>query len=57
MIKAAFHKGAPASKSASLEAQLKCLYASACSKGNQQEELETCTLLQSYDLIGMMEKW
>ncbi|GAB0209472.1 hypothetical protein GRJ2_003414300 [Grus japonensis] len=47
----------PASQSASLGAQLKCLYANACSMGNKQEELETCTHLQGYDLIGITETW
>ena len=54
------HKGipaTPASKSASLGAQLKCLYANAHSMGNKQEELEVCTRLQGYDLIGITETW
>jgi len=51
------HKGAPASKSDSLVAQLKCLYANAYSMGNKQEELEMCIHLQDYDLIGITETW
>ncbi|PKU48831.1 hypothetical protein llap_903 [Limosa lapponica baueri] len=54
------HKGLPvipASKSASLGAQLKCLYANPRSMGNKQEELETCACLQGYDHIGIMETW
>ena len=54
------HKGipaTPASKSASSGAQLKCLCANVCSMGNKQEELEVCTCLQGYDLIGIMEMW
>ncbi|GAB0186117.1 hypothetical protein GRJ2_001077000 [Grus japonensis] len=47
----------PASKSASLRAQLKCLYANAHSMGNKQEELETCAHLQGYDFNGIMEMW
>jgi len=49
------HNRTPASKSASLGAQLKCLYASTCSMGNKQEELETCAHLQGYDLIGIRD--
>jgi len=51
------HKGTPASKSASLRTQLKCLHANACSTGNKQEKLETFTHLQGYDLIGITEMW
>ncbi|GAB0186348.1 mitochondrial enolase superfamily member 1 [Grus japonensis] len=47
----------PANKSASLGAQLKCLYANARSMGNKQEDLETCVCLQGYDLIGITEMW
>ena len=43
--------------SASSGAQLKCLYTNAWSMGNKQEELETCTLLQGCDLIGITETW
>jgi len=42
-------------KSESLK--LECLYANAHSMGNKQEELEMCTRLQDYDLIGSMEMW
>ena len=35
-------KGTPDSKSASLGAQLNCLYAKACNMGNKEEESETC---------------
>ncbi|GAB0188002.1 hypothetical protein GRJ2_001265500 [Grus japonensis] len=45
----------PANKSASMGAQLKCLYAQ--SMGNKQEELETCVRLQGYDLISITETW
>ncbi|KAK4829098.1 hypothetical protein QYF61_002049 [Mycteria americana] len=54
------HKGilaTPAKKSASLGAQLRCLYANARSMGNKQEELETCACLQGYDLIDIMDMW
>ncbi|GAB0185452.1 hypothetical protein GRJ2_001010500 [Grus japonensis] len=47
----------PANKSASLGAQLKCLYVNTRSVGNKQEELETCVSLQGYDLIGITETW
>ncbi|GAB0175694.1 hypothetical protein GRJ2_000034600 [Grus japonensis] len=47
----------PANKSASLGAQLKCLYTNARSMGNKQEELEMCVCLQGYDLIGITETW
>ena len=47
------HKGTLARKSASLGAQLKCLYANAHSMGNEHEELETCTRLKGYDLIDI----
>jgi len=39
------------------EAQSKHLYAKTCSKVNKQEELETCTPQQAYDLIGITEVW
>jgi len=51
------HKGTPASKSASLEAQLKRLCANTHSMGNKQEELEMCACLQGCDLIGTTETW
>jgi len=47
----------PASKSAPSRAQLNCHQANTCSMGNKQEELETCTHLQGYDLIGVTETW
>ncbi|GAB0200352.1 hypothetical protein GRJ2_002500600 [Grus japonensis] len=47
----------PANKSASLGAQLKCLYVNTRSMGNKQEELEMCVRLQGYDLIGITETW
>ncbi|PKU39216.1 hypothetical protein llap_10481 [Limosa lapponica baueri] len=51
-------KGAiPASKSAPLGTQLKCLYTNVRSMGNKQEKLETYACLQSYDLIGITEMW
>ena len=40
-----------------LKAQLKCLYTSACSMGNKQEELETVAQLEKYDLIAILETW
>ena len=40
-----------------LKAQLKCLYTSACSMGNKQEELEAMVQLGKYDLIAIMETW
>ena len=36
---------------------LKCLYTSACSMGNKQEELEICVQLQGHDLIAITETW
>jgi len=38
-----------------LGAHLQCLYANTCSMGNKQEELETWTSLQDYDLIDITE--
>ena len=38
-------------------AQLKCLYTSACSTGNKQEELEATVLPESYDLVASTETW
>lgn len=54
------HNGIPAtpsSKSGSSGAQLKFLYANACSIGSKHEELETCTHLQGCDHIGITETW
>ena len=42
---------------ARLGASLKCLYTTACSTGNKQEELKVCVHLQGYDLIDITEKW
>jgi len=36
---------------------MKCLHANAHSTENKQKELETCALLQGYDLIGIMKTW
>ncbi|PKU43642.1 nipped-b-like protein [Limosa lapponica baueri] len=47
----------PASKSAPLGAQLKCLYTSACSMGNKQEELEAIVRHESYDVVAITETW
>jgi len=38
-------------------AQRKCLCTSTRSMGNKQEELEAIVLLESYDLIAIMETW
>jgi len=38
-------------------AELKCLYASAHSMGNKQEELETVVQLGKYDLIDITGTW
>lgn len=38
-----------------LTAQLKCLYSSASSTGNKQEELEDTMNLESYDLVAITE--
>ena len=38
-------------------AELKCLYASAHSMGNKQEELEAVVQLRKYDLIAITETW
>lgn len=46
------HRGIPAAP-ASLGTQLTCLCVSACSTGNKQEELGTCTRLSGYDLTGI----
>ncbi|KAK4810175.1 hypothetical protein QYF61_010948 [Mycteria americana] len=40
-----------------LTAQLQCLYTSARSMGNKQEELEATVLLDSYDLVAITETW
>lgn len=40
-----------------MEVQLKCLYVNKHSMKNKQEELVTCTHLQGYHLIGIMEMW
>ena len=37
--------------------QLKCVYASACSVGNKQEELEAIVQQASSDLITITETW
>ena len=36
-------------------AQMKCLYTNTRSTGNKQEELEATVVLESYDLIALME--
>ncbi|PKU37704.1 hypothetical protein llap_11990 [Limosa lapponica baueri] len=38
-------------------AQLKCLYANACSMGNKQEELEATVLLERNDVVAIAETW
>jgi len=38
-------------------AQLKCLYTTAHSMCNKQEELEATMLLESYDLVAITETW
>jgi len=39
------------------KAQLKCLYTSAHSLRNKQDELETVMNLKSYDLVAITETW
>ena len=39
------------------KAQLKCLYTSAHSLSNKQDELETVMHLESYDLVAITETW
>jgi len=36
-------------------AQLKCIYTTACSMGNKQEELEAIVQQDSYDLAAITE--
>jgi len=36
---------------------LTCLYTSACSLGDKEEELEICVQLQSHDLIAFTKTW
>jgi len=40
-----------------LIAQLKCIYTSAGSMGNKQEELEDIVQQDSYDLVVIIEMW
>lgn len=47
----------PASQSASLGTQLKCIYANARSMRNKEEELEMYICLKGHDLIGIIEIW
>ncbi|PKU49639.1 nipped-b-like protein [Limosa lapponica baueri] len=47
----------PASKSAPLGTQLKCLYTNTRSMGNKQEELEAIVRHESYDIVAIMETW
>ena len=37
--------------------QLKCIYTSAHSMGNKQEELEAIVREANYDLVAIMETW
>ena len=39
------------------EVQLKCIYTSAHSMGNKQEELEAIVREANYDLVAIMETW
>jgi len=38
-------------------AQLKCLYTSACSLGNKQEELEANVQLETHNTVVITETW
>jgi len=38
-------------------AQLKCIYANACSMGIKQEELEAVVLLENKDIVAVTETW
>ena len=38
-------------------AQLKCIYASARSTGNKQEELEAIVQLEDHDIVAITETW
>jgi len=38
-------------------AQLKCIYTTARSMGNKQEELEATVQQDSYDLVAITEMW
>ncbi|PKU29317.1 mitochondrial fission process protein 1 [Limosa lapponica baueri] len=38
-------------------AQLKCIYANACSMGNKQDELEAIVQQDSYDIVAITEMW
>jgi len=37
--------------------QLQCLYTNAHSMDNKQEELEATVLLESFDLVAIIETW
>ena len=50
-------KATPIGKSASMGAQLKCLYTNAWSMGNKQEELQAYVCLQGFDIAGINEMW
>ena len=50
-------KGTPIGKSASMRAQLKCLYTNVQSMGNKQEDLQACACLLGYDVIDIIETW
>lgn len=43
--------------SASVEAQLKCLYTNARSMRNKHEQLQACICLHGYGVIGITEIW
>lgn len=38
-------------------AQLRCFYTNECSMSDKQEELEATLLLESYDLVALIETW
>jgi len=51
------NKGCSSMKVTRPTAQMKCLCTNACSMGNKHEELEATVLLESYDLIALIETW
>ena len=50
-------KGTPIGKSASVGAELKCLYSNSQIMRNKQEKLQACMCLQGYDVVGITEMW
>jgi len=51
------NKGCSSMKVTRLKAQMKWCYTNTHSMGNKQEDLEATMLLESYDLIALIETW